>query len=173
MDEWFERIRETKQLPESVNVAFRNARFVVIPGPVTGDAFGQLAAAYDSAMTNGQGSADMGVGSTTTRLHDFVNRGNAFDPVYVHPPFLKACASMIGKPFRLSTMLGRTLRSGAQAQELHVDLARDDQARPMVGFILMVDDFCADPGNFSSPRALRFSYTRVNGSEHFAVAYAL
>ena len=146
MDEWFERISEGNQLPETVNVALRNAGFVVIPGPIAGDAFGRFAAAYDSAMTDGQGSADMGVGSTTTRLHDLVNRGNAFDPVYLHPPLLEACASIIGGPFRLSTMLGRTLRPGARAQELHVDLARDDEARPMVGFILMVDDFRADNG---------------------------
>jgi hypothetical protein len=146
MDEWFGRIGGANQLPGSVTAAFRNAGFVVIPGPMAGDAFGRLAAAYDSAMTNGQGSADMGVGSTTTRLHDLVNRGNAFDPLYVHPPLLEACASIIGGPFRLSRMLGRTLRQGARAQELHVDLARDDQARPMVGFILMVDDFRADNG---------------------------
>ena len=146
MDEWFKRISGANQLPESVTVAFRNAGFVVIPGPIASESFGRLAAAYDSAMTNGQGSADMGVGSTTTRLHDFVNRGNAFDPVYVHPPLLEACASVIGKPFRLSTMLGRTLRPGVRAQELHVDLARDDPARPMIGFILMVDDFRADNG---------------------------
>jgi len=43
-------------------------------------------------------------------------------------------------------MLGRTLLPGTPAQELHADLPRDDPARPMVGFILMLDPFRPDNG---------------------------
>jgi ectoine hydroxylase-related dioxygenase (phytanoyl-CoA dioxygenase family) len=43
-------------------------------------------------------------------------------------------------------MLGRTLRPGTAAQELHADLPRDDMAPPMAGFILMVDDVRQDNG---------------------------
>jgi ectoine hydroxylase-related dioxygenase (phytanoyl-CoA dioxygenase family) len=45
------------------------------------------------------------------------------------------------QPFKLSNLLGRTLRPKAQAQELHVDYARDGQDWPMVGFIVMIDEF--------------------------------
>lgn len=146
MDEWFEKISAGSQLPSRVNVALQTVGFAVIPGPINADALERLSEAYDTAMIDGEGSADLAVGSTTTRLHDFVNRGEAFDPIYVHPPLLEACACMIDKPFRLSTMLGRTVRPGAHAQALHVDLARNDDARPMVGFIFMVDDFRPDNG---------------------------
>lgn len=128
--------------------ALEDDGFVVVPGPVADGALPALAAAYDAAMdaAAAAGDADLGVGRTTTRLHDLVNRGAAFDPVYVHPPLLEACARVVGAPFRLSAMLARTLRPGAAAQGLHADLRRDDPARPMVGFILMVDAFRPDNG---------------------------
>jgi ectoine hydroxylase-related dioxygenase (phytanoyl-CoA dioxygenase family) len=53
---------------------------------------------------------------------------------------------MIGRPFKLSTMHGRTVLPGKPAQELHVDYARDSPGWTMVGFIFMVDEFRRDNG---------------------------
>ncbi|MBI4904831.1 MAG: hypothetical protein HY820_14415 [Acidobacteria bacterium] len=64
--------------------------FAVIPGPVPAHDLPSLCAAYDRAMSEAD-AADVGHGSTTTRVHDFVNRGAEFDPVYVFPPLLEAC----------------------------------------------------------------------------------
>jgi ectoine hydroxylase-related dioxygenase (phytanoyl-CoA dioxygenase family) len=117
----------------------------VIPGPVAGDVLNCLATAYDVAVASADPN-DIGNGRTTTRVHDFVNRGAAFDDLYIHPPALVACELVIQQPFRLSTFGARTVRPFAHAQELHVDYAVDAEGWPMLGFILMVDDFRPDNG---------------------------
>lgn len=116
-----------------------------------------LADAYDEAINRATGD-DVRVGSTTTRVNDFVNRGAAFDAVYVYPPLLEACCRVIGRPFRLSSLLARTVRPHQPAQGLHVDVQSDSADWPLLGFILMVDEFRTDNG------ATRF----VPGSHHRA-----
>ena len=123
----------------------REMGFAVIPGPVPPDEVPRLAEAYDAAVA-AAAPHDVSTGSTTTRVYDFVNRGPAFDELYLHPPVLNACVRTIGRPFKLSAMLGRTVRPGAPAQALHVDFSGDDDGWPMLGFILMVDDFRPDNG---------------------------
>ncbi len=120
------------------------------------DRMPQLSDAYDRAMTSR--SAEHKIGSTTTRLYDFVNRGAEFDPLYIHPPLLEACSEIIGSPFKLSATLGRTLRPGTRAQDLHVDIPRDSPDVPMASFIYMVDEFRPDNG------ATRF----ISGSHRWA-----
>ena len=94
-------------------------------------------------------------------MNDLVNRGAQFDCIYVHPPLIEACCHVLVKPFKLSTMLARTLRPGTKAQELHQDFPRDTSGWTMVGFILMIDEFRADngatcfmPGSHHGPAAL-------------------
>src|SRR5205085_10593049 len=90
--------------------------------------------------------ADVSVGSTTTRVHGLVSRGPEFDELYAHRPVLEACGRVIGRPFKLSSLLARTVRPHSQAQPLHVDFRADADGWPMVGFIFMVDDFRRDNG---------------------------
>ena len=89
---------------------------------------------------------DIRIGSTSTKVNDFVNRGAEFDDLYVFPPLLEACCRVIGRPFKLSSLHARTLRPGSPAQELHVDVRRDSADWPLLGFILMVDEFRPDNG---------------------------
>jgi ectoine hydroxylase-related dioxygenase (phytanoyl-CoA dioxygenase family) len=132
-------------LPRSNRQELDELGFTIIPGPVRLDNLSQLAAAYDAAV-NAAISDDVKVGSSTTRVRDFVNRGPEFDSLYVHPPVLKACRDIIGKPFRLSTMHARTLRPRLPAQDFHVDYERDSHGWTMVGFIFMIDEFRCDNG---------------------------
>src|SRR6266481_8116777 len=104
-----------------------------------------LSVAYDAAIKSAD-PYDVKVGSSTTRVRDFVNRGLEFDGLYLHPPVLKACCRTINEPFRLSTIHARTLRPGLPAQNLHVDFERDAHGWTMVGFIFMVDEFRDDNG---------------------------
>jgi hypothetical protein len=145
MDEWFSTISAGCQLPAIAAEDLRNAGFVVIPGPVAPERLGRFAAAYDVAMESGD-AADVKHARTTARMYDFVNRGAEFDDLYIYPPLLEACRHVIGAPFKLSTTLGRTLREHAAAQDLHVDIPRDSEDLPMVGFILMIDGFRPDNG---------------------------
>ncbi|SRR6266851_2177811 len=145
MDEWFSMISAGRQLPALSAKELRDAGFVVIPGPVSAERLPQFAAAYDAAMDSGNG-ADVKVARTTTRMYDFVNRSAEFDDFYIYPPLLEACRHVIGVPFKLSTTPGRTLRPRSAAQDLHVDIKRDSEDLPMVGFILMVDEFRPDNG---------------------------
>ena len=119
--------------------------FVVIPGPTPPDRIEQLADAYDAAVASATGD-DIRAGSTSTRVTDFVNRGAAFDDLYVFPPLLEAASRVIGGPFKLSSLHARTVRPGAPAQGLHVDVRRDSADWPLLGFILMVDEFRPDNG---------------------------
>jgi Phytanoyl-CoA dioxygenase (PhyH) len=145
MDEWFSLIDAGGELSPGAMQDLDDAGFVVIPGPVPPEGLAQLAKAYDSAVACAA-AGDVSVGSTTTRINNFVNRGPEFGGLYLHRPVLEACCRVIGQPFKLSTMIARTLRPRAQAQGLHVDFACDSEGWPMVGFILMVDEFRRDNG---------------------------
>jgi ectoine hydroxylase-related dioxygenase (phytanoyl-CoA dioxygenase family) len=101
--------------------------------------------AYDEAVNLATGD-DVRVGSTTTRISDFVNRGAAFDGIYVYPRLLEACCQVIGGPFKLSSLLARTVRAHQPAQGLHIDVQAGSADWPLFGFILMVDEFRPDNG---------------------------
>ena len=78
--------------------------------------------------------------------------------LYVFPPLLQACCRIIGGDFKLSSLHARTLRPHTAAQELHVDVDRASADWPLVGFILMIDEFRPDNG------ATRF----VPGTHHWS-----
>jgi len=103
-----------------------------------------LADTYDAAFA--EAGNDIKAGSTSTKVVDFVNRGTVWDDIYVFPPLLEACCRVIGRPFKLSSFLGRTLRPHTSPQELHVDVRRESPDWPLLGFILMVDEFRPDNG---------------------------
>ena len=130
--------------------------FVVLPSPFSTAEIARVQAAYDDACANASPD-DVHVGRTSTRVNDFVNRGPEFDLLYTWPPVLDAARGVVGGPFRLSVLHARTLHPGGPAQELHVDIPRTSDAWPMLGVILMVDEFRPDNG------ATRF----VPGSHHW------
>lgn len=119
--------------------------FAVLPGPVPFDRMERLINAYTAAMESAVGDA-IRIGSTSTKVSDLVNRGAEFDELYVFPPLLEACCRVIGQPFKLSSLIARTLRPQSPAQELHVDVRRDSADWPLLGFILMIDEFRLDNG---------------------------
>jgi len=145
MDDWFSIINARCELPAGAVQNLHDAGFVVIPGPVPLDRLAQFADAYDSAVVCAAAD-DVSEGSSTTRVNDFVNRGPEFDGLYVYQPVLEACCRIIGQPFKLSTMHARTVRPYSPAQNLHVDFGREGDGWPMVGFIMMVDEFRIDNG---------------------------
>jgi ectoine hydroxylase-related dioxygenase (phytanoyl-CoA dioxygenase family) len=131
--------------------------FCVIPNLVPVAKLATIAAAYDRAFALAT-SPDLRTSSSggSTRLVDFVTRGVEFDALYVLEPVLSACAATIGSEFKLSSFGGRTVQPGAAAQGLHVDVRPDEDAWPLLGFIVMVDEFREGNG------ATRF----VPGSHH-------
>ena len=145
MDDWFSSLAAGGTLPPDAARALHERGFVVLPGPVPPGQMERLANAYDNAVASATGD-DVKTGNVTTRVNDFVNRGAEFDALYVFAPLLEACARVIGRPFKLSSMHARTLRPRSPAQELHVDVQRDSADWPLVGFIVMVDEFRPDNG---------------------------
>ena len=134
-----------RALPMEAASVLQERGFVVLPGPVPSDRVPQLADAYDAAMGSARPD-EVKIGDTSTRVSDFVNRGSEFDALYVFPPLLEACCLVINQPFKLSSLHARTVRPYAPAQDLHVDVHRDSADWPLLGFILMVDEFRADNG---------------------------
>jgi hypothetical protein len=132
-------------LPASAAASLEQTGFVVLPGPFSAERFDAVVDAYDTevqlAVTD-----DVRVGSTSTRVTDFVSRGPVFDPLYVYPPLLDAAALVVGRGFKLSSLHARTLRAGADVLDIHVDVERDSRDWPLLGFILMIDAFGPDNG---------------------------
>jgi hypothetical protein len=149
MDDWFNVIAANCVLSTAAVQDLHDVGFVIVPGPIRPEGLGQLSEAYDSAVASALASADSDdgkIGTSTIRVHDFVNRGPEFDGLYVFPPVLEACCRIIHQPFKLGSMLARTLRPRSPAQDLHVDFKCDSNGWPMVGFILMLDEFRCDNG---------------------------
>lgn len=121
------------------------AGFVVLPGPFSAEQFDVVADAYDAEVQSAVPD-DVRVGSTSTRVTDFVNRGPVFDPLYVYRPLLDAAAVVVGRAFKLSSLHARTLHPGADVLDIHVDVERDSRDWPLLGFILMIDAFRPDNG---------------------------
>lgn len=165
--DWFSTLAGWDVLGTDVVSELQERGFAVLPDAVPSGQMEQLAAAYDAAVASATGD-DISVGSTSTRVTDFVNRGAEFDRLYVFPPLLKACCRVIARPFKLSSLHARTLPPGAAAQALHIDVGRHAAEWPLVGFILMVDDFRPDngatrfvPGSHRWPQAPWNSMTDV------------
>jgi hypothetical protein len=145
-NDWHRIIESESQLSPDALRQLREIGFVVMPGPVLPGGCEQLSEAYDRAVATAD-PADVHVGrSGSIRINDFVNRGSEFDPIYLYPPLLAACCEIIGGPFKLSGMRGRTLNPGAPPERLHVDVKQRADGWPLVGCILMVDAFDAENG---------------------------
>ena len=129
--------------------------FIVVPGAIPARRVAEIGMAYDEVMVPNS-SPDFKAGTTTDRRF-FVDNRIAFEDVYQYPPLLMACAQLIGQAFKLSSLLGRSLRAGSPSQDLHTDIARGSAAAPMAGFIFMLDAFTPTNG------ATRF----IPGSQRF------
>jgi ectoine hydroxylase-related dioxygenase (phytanoyl-CoA dioxygenase family) len=124
---------------DSISATLDEVGFAVIPS--RGD---DIREAYDRAVATAD-PIDASV-SSSTRVHDFVNRGRAFDRFWLDPLMVAVCERVFRCPFKLSSFQARTVNPGADAQPLHVDLACDDDGPTLVGFIWMIDEFCDDNG---------------------------
>jgi hypothetical protein len=142
--DWHSAISAESHLPQAAVRELHDHGFTIVPGPVPPGGVGQYSVAYDRDVAAADPS-DISVRSST-RINDFVNRGAEFDGIYTFGPLLAACAMVIGRPFKLSGMRARTLESGAPAEALHVDVKHEAGEWPIVGGILMVDDFTANNG---------------------------
>jgi hypothetical protein len=158
-------------LPPSAGADLERTGFAVIPGPFPAERCGAVADAYDAAVDSAA-DADVRVGSTSTRVTDFVNRGPVFEPVYLYPPLLDAAARVVGRAFKLSSFHARTLHVGANELDIHVDVERDSRDWPLLGFILMIDEFSTRngatrflPGSHQWPRPPREARVQDHVSE--------
>src|SRR4051812_263830 len=107
MKDWFSVINIDCELSTNVIEELQTNGFVVIPDLIKPDALPQLSAAYNFAFASASAD-DKRIGSSTTRVDDFVNRGIEFDGLYTFQPLLQAACRIIGQPFKLSTLLART-----------------------------------------------------------------
>jgi Phytanoyl-CoA dioxygenase (PhyH) len=131
---------DERELDPSAARSLEDDGFVVLPEVVTAANLARLTDAYDRALRDAR-PPDLSIGRTTTRLSGLLRRDAAFDGLHERPAILDACRRTIRGPFALSTLLARTLHPRAMSQDLHVDAARDAGGWPMIGFILMIDDF--------------------------------
>src|SRR5262245_25792425 len=145
MSDWFTTLAGGSELPGDAASELLERGFLVLRDAVSSDRMERLANAYTGAVASATGD-DIRIGSTSTRVADFVNRGPEFDDLYIFPPLLEACGRVIGRPFKLSSFHSRTLRPHTAAEGLHVDVQRDSADWPLLSFILMVDEFRPDNG---------------------------
>ena len=140
--------------------------FCVIPDLVPPAKLARISAAYDRGFAVAT-APDLRTSSSggDARLSDLVNRGPEFDELYMLEPVLSACLDTIGPRFQLSSFHGRTVLPGAAAQGLHVDVRPDQDAWPLVGFIVMVDEFRSDNGATRFAPGSHHGETRTNVRE--------
>jgi ectoine hydroxylase-related dioxygenase (phytanoyl-CoA dioxygenase family) len=131
----------------AVCAELRAIGFCVLRSVVPAARVERISAAYDRAFAAAT-APDLKVARSggSTRLTDFVTRDAEFDALYVLEPVLSACVDTIGPQFNLSSFSGRTVQPGAVSQGLHVDVRPDEDAWPLLGFIVMVDEFREDNG---------------------------
>lgn len=146
MSDWFSTLAAGNEIPVHAASELEERGFVVLADMMAAESLERLTSAYDEAMTSAMDD-DIRVGSTSTKVSNFVTRGEAFDHLYVLPPLLEAGCQVIGGLFKLSSFRARTLRSGAYAQELQVGVPRHSADWALLGFILTVDDFRPDNGS--------------------------
>jgi hypothetical protein len=145
MNDWFRTLSATDELPADAVQGLSHRGFAILPHAVPRESVGRLIDAYDAAVSAAT-KEDTKVGSTSTRIEDFVNRGKEFDDLYVLPTLLDACCRFIGRPFKLSSFHARTVRPHSQSGQLHTDVRRDSVDWPLLSFIFMVDDFQPENG---------------------------
>ena len=134
-------------VPDTLIHSFERDGFVVAHGRIDRAIVFDLQLHYDQAFAGADPADTRTSGSGgDTRVHDFVNRGPAFDRLWLDPVLLGLCARALPLPFKLSSLLARTVHPGAPAQPLHVDLARSNDHPSMIGFIWMIDEFRPDNG---------------------------
>jgi hypothetical protein len=126
MSDWFSTLAAGSELPVEAASQLRERGFVVLPGLVPSDVE-RLDNAYTAAVASAA-AHDVKVGTTSTRVSDFVSRGPEFDRLYMFSPLLEACCLVIGRPFKLSSLHAQTVRPCTPAQNLHVDVQRDSLA---------------------------------------------
>src|SRR5262245_59968353 len=145
MNGWFEAISATCELPAETGDELHQRGFTFLPGVLSRESVERLSDGYDTAVSSAT-DMDVKIGSTSTRVNDFVNRGKEFDALYVYPPLLSACRQVIGRPFKLSSFHARTLHPHSRSGELHTDVRRNSVDWPLLSFIFMIDDFRPDNG---------------------------
>lgn len=96
MFDWFSTLAAGNELPVHAASELAERGFVVLPSVVLGESMKRLTTTYNEAMASATGD-DIRVGSTSTKGSDFVNRGAAFDGIYMFPPLLEACCQVIGE----------------------------------------------------------------------------
>ena len=144
--------------PQDVERQLDEQGYSVVAGALSTDALPVAAAAYDRVVADASPD-DVSSDGSNLRVHDLLDRDCAFDPILLFPRLLAAAGAVIAGPFKLSVFLARSVLPGARPQALHVDFAPRDGRWPMLGFILMVDDFTAGngatlfvPGSHRAPR---------------------
>jgi len=138
---------EARAAPGEHLAALHALGFCVIRGVVPAANVARIAAAYDRVFASAN-EPDRKISSTggDMRVREMLGRGSEFDGLITLEPVLTACADVIGPGFKLSSCGARTVLPGAAPQRLHVDVRPDEDAWPLVGFIVMVDEFRADNG---------------------------
>jgi len=162
MTNWFEMLAASRELSNEAAAALDHQGFVVLPSLVTRERIDRLTDAFDAAVSSAS-DVDVRIGSTSTRVSDLVNRGEEFDALYIFPPLLDACCRIIKAPFKLSSLHARTLHAGSSCGKLHVDVPRDSADWPLVGLIVMIDDFRPDNG---ATRLVPGSHRGLSAPEH-------
>ena len=85
--DWFDTLADWSVLGLNVVSELQERGFTVLPDAVSSGRIERLAIAYNAAAASATGD-DISIGSTSTRVTDFVNRGAEFDRLYVFPPLL-------------------------------------------------------------------------------------
>lgn len=135
--------------------------YVAFPGLMTAEMVHSLCERTDALLADEVGSTgNAALGERgTRRLFDLVNKGAAFDSIYIHPKVLAAVHHVLRRAFKLFSLNFRDALPGEGRQSFHADwLSTRQEGEPfhVVNSLWLLDDFTADNG---ATRVLPGSHT--------------
>ena len=97
--------------------------YTILPNVIQPKWLNQLRQAFeDITATEGEkAGAEVNQVPGVRRLSDLVNKGEVFDPIYLHPTLLACVSHVLKQPFKLHSLNGHDPLPGQGQQELHSD----------------------------------------------------
>ena len=165
MDEKLEQLGlETYELVAEHKRRLDEDGFTVFEDVIDEDWLNALRQAFEQAYDREGADAGKEVAQMegVRRLADLVNKGEAFDQVYLQPFLLAAVGYVLQQPFKLHSVNGHDPKRGNPPQALHADWGGERDRAHVVNSMWMLDDFTVEngatrivPGSHRDPRKIK------------------
>jgi hypothetical protein len=139
---------------------FAESGFVILESAIRQNRLAEICVAYEEYMRPSS-SSDLKAGSTTDRW--YFNGEILLEDLCQQPLLVEICRQLINQPFKLKSILGRTVRTSSRAQDLHQDVVSDCQTHQS-SFRKFLS-FCASgfPSAYKALSTIFWTFSSIGG----------